>query len=90
MERLQSLGIALTAGRGKPVLALRALTVLSLAAIFASFLAREFHHPTLADFCGGMAVGVSGALLFIVFSVRPVDLKEDGDEDKVIELKLSR
>jgi hypothetical protein len=76
MNRLTSLWIALTAGRGRQVEALRALTLLSFAAILASFLARELHHVTLADFCGGLAVGFSGALMFIVFSVESAEFKK--------------
>jgi hypothetical protein len=90
MERLRSLWIALTAGRGRQVVALRAFALLSFAAIAGSFVARGLHYATLADFLGGVAVGCSGGLMFIVFSIESAEFKDDAGDSDVTELGLSR
>ncbi|HEY1500730.1 MAG TPA: hypothetical protein VGF88_14210 [Acidobacteriaceae bacterium] len=90
MNRLTSIWIALTAGRGRQVGALRAFALLSFAAILASFVTRGLHHATLADFLGGVAVGCSGGLMFVVFSIESAEFKDDAGDSDVTELNLSR
>jgi hypothetical protein len=90
MQQLRLLWLEVTAGRGKSVLAIRALAMLSFAAMGAEFLLRAFHFGSLADFCGGMAVGLSAALLFIVFNLQSADFKDDKDDSRLVELKLPR
>jgi len=90
MNRMSSLWIALTAGRGRQVVALRTFALLSLAALLGSFVVRGLHYATLADFFGGVAVGCSGGLMFIVFSIESAEFKDDGGDSDVTELGLSR
>jgi hypothetical protein len=90
MKRLASLWNALTACRERSVLAIRALALLTFAAAGASLGARVLHHASLADFCGGLALGISAALVFIVFNLQAADFKNEADDSRMTELKLSR
>jgi hypothetical protein len=90
MQQLASVWHALTFGRRRQLIALRVLTLLTFVGAGVSLVARELHHAVIADFCGGLAVGVSASLLFIVFSIQSAEFKDTADEDGPTELKLSR
>ena len=90
MERLSSLWKAFSTWHNRPIFSIRALSILSFAAILGTFIARGLRAATLADFLAGMAVSFSGILVMQVFNLRGIEYKEDPDESQLTELRLSR
>lgn len=90
MKRLIGIWRALCSGREDALWSIRALAVLSFAGVVGSFLARDFHRPSLGDFCGGLALSFSGILIFQVFGLRRAEYREDPHASQLTELHLSR
>jgi hypothetical protein len=90
MKRLMEMWKAICSGREEAIWSIRALAVLSFAAVVGVFLAREFHRVSLGDFCGGLALSFSGILMFQVFGLRRAEYREDPHDNRLTELHLSR
>lgn len=90
MRRLMEMWRAVRSGREEPIWSIRVLAVLSFAAVLGAFLARESHHASLGDFCGGVALSASGILMFQVFGLRGAEYRKDPHASQLTELRLSR
>lgn len=90
MKLLNRVWAKLCLGRQEAVGSIRVLAVLAFVGILGALLAREFHKPSLGDFCNGMAVSFSGILMLQVFGLRSAEPSHDPQESPLTELHLSR
>jgi hypothetical protein len=90
MKRLQSMWNAVMMGRKDEILSIGLLAIMSFLTVLGAFIARGLHHDSLGDFFGGAAVSFSGILVLLLFQLRSAEFRNDPDESKLTELRLSR